>query len=256
MKKINIFCLLFLFLLCFSVSAVKPLPVSTQFGGLEIRGNELGFYPFNSNFTLHFHVYNSSGFVEDQADCTIDIYDSFNSHLYKNVNLTINPGEVDYEVGVNSTVSGELGIKAYKVWCNNSEAGVTDGVFYITRNGDDPFDDNLLRVPVLLVFTYLFIALLLLYISTLFKPREKGDEKLSYLKRVFFYLGIIHIVFVGFVLSVASNCEYGFCSDINRFGPLTQIHASVMAFFFMYVLYVYAFSRVQRTTDKFAGGRK
>lgn len=227
----------------------------TQFGGLEIRGNDISFYPVDSNFTLHFHVYNSSGFVESQADCFIDIYDSLNTHLYQSVNMTINPGEVDYEILINTTISGSLGIKAYKMFCNNSEAGVSDGIFYISRNGDDPFDDNLLRIPILLVFTYLCIALLLLYVSTLFKPREKGDEKLVHLKRVFFYLGIFHIILVGIVLAVASNCESGFCSDINRFGPITEGHAITMGLVFVYVLWTYSISRVQRTTDKFAGGK-
>lgn len=105
------------------------------------------------NFSLHFHVYNSSGSIQTDTDvsyCTIHIYNLTNEHMLKQ-NLTYDGNE--WEIKLNDSLSSNIGYYPYVVWCDGVvEDGYISTTYLITRTGTIK-DDNAS------IFPYIFFLI-------------------------------------------------------------------------------------------------
>lgn len=131
--------LFFFFCLASAVLAAPPF----VFQESDSSGTLTILFPKNENFEedgvidLHFHVFNSTGFVVDNTStrCWIHVYDDFNNHVLKE-ELVYN-NEFDFEAG-NVDVSS-AGLYPYNMWCNSTfgEGGFVGGFFVVTAEGED-----------------------------------------------------------------------------------------------------------------------
>ena len=135
-KKLLLLCLIFVFLLSFVALAAPPFQQSAEVTGNQILISypKTDYFEAQTNFTLHFHVFNSTGFALNttSTSCTIHLYDSMDAHVLK----TIMPfdDEFDYEVRLNTTIISREGIYPYIVQCSNSEqAGFVSGAFEVSN---------------------------------------------------------------------------------------------------------------------------
>ena len=98
---------------------------------------------------------------------------------------------MDYEVSINSSITGSLGAKPWKMYCNNSEAGVADGVFYMTPDGDELVTAGQQNDYIAILLIIFFISFMSIFISNLFT-----SEEFFALKIIFFLWGVIQVILV------------------------------------------------------------
>lgn len=136
MKKIIII-LMFMMILPF-VSA-KTVIETQQSGlsGLFITHPTHLYFPVNTDFELHFHIYNSTGsliILNPGEFCTLHIYNRTGNHVIQE-NLTSDSNNVDY---VSSVLNFDMkGHFSFIVWCETDyEEGFVAQEFSITENGE------------------------------------------------------------------------------------------------------------------------
>jgi hypothetical protein len=121
--------------------AAKPVTQINTGIGLQIMYPGYDSYKVNTNISLHFHVYNSTGTRLENASvlCMFHIYNKTNDrHLFKKFLV---PDDTEHSVDINNTVTQNLGLYTYAVDCVGNttvqkENGFTTGSFEITNDGN------------------------------------------------------------------------------------------------------------------------
>lgn len=100
-------------------------------------------FPVNTDFKLHFHIYNSTGssITLDPGDfCTIHLYNQTNNHIYSE-NLTLDSNNIDYHTSVYNL--DKKGYYSFLVFCDTSnEDGFDANELKITEDGEDHEDKS------------------------------------------------------------------------------------------------------------------
>lgn len=156
-----------LVLLVVSVMAVPPVTqLAGTTGKINIVFPKNNYYPTNSNFTLHFHVFNSTGHVVTDADCLFHMYNGSGSHIVEEY-LGLDSNGVEYRYKIPNDLLKTPGVCTYIVQCNNTyEAGWVSTSFTTNTDGGTPPDDlspltGLIFVPLFFAFLCIAIAFLL-----------------------------------------------------------------------------------------------
>ena len=148
--------------MCTTVMAVPEpkVQINEGVGTLEITYPKVIYYELGQNFTLYYHVFNSTGSMVTNADCMFHLYnDSNGKHLVEQY-LELDGNNMEYEYKVDQALFKDQGTYATIVYCNNSEAGFLSTEFFITKDGQLVPDD--LSIPFAAIIIPLVISLLLM----------------------------------------------------------------------------------------------
>lgn len=194
MKKTPIF-LSLLLLMSLVVFAQPPFQESTSADELTVIFPKGEAVKKDRTGIIHFHVFNSTGYLvpADETTCNIHIYNPSDVHVLQS-NLTANVNNIDLEVNINATVTGETGVYSFIVWCNSTnEAGFISGFFAVTNSGvlDEGAGEKWIAIVLLLIG----FAFGLFFIANNIKSKALYDIKL-----LFFFYSVINIMFLGLSL--------------------------------------------------------
>jgi len=181
-----------LFLIILSSSLVLAIPktqlttLSTTSNFLEVVYPKQEFFPLNTNFSLEFHVFNSSGaLLTTGVNCSIHIYNYTNDHILLK-NLTLDSNNKDFYVNITENLFSKIGRYSYIVYCVNSgEYGFVSNPFYVSEDGRDTSKNYLAFILVLAVCIF---AWAMLNIS------HNLDDEHILLKLLLYFISFISLV--------------------------------------------------------------
>lgn len=154
--------LIILMMCILMISLVVAVPPITQISlatdTLEIAYPKYNYAMQDQDFTLHFHVFNSSDLLNNsQADCFLHLYASYGNHTLKEQADYDAP---DFEVLVGEGNFSDLGVHAYIIYCNTtSQTGFASGNFIVTPKGVELLEGQaILYTGFLILLTSFLIA--------------------------------------------------------------------------------------------------
>lgn len=239
--------LLFFFLIIFSYQIIS-VPAPQALGTLQIIYPKTEFFHYGENSSLNFHAVSALNVPLNVTNfnCQAHIYDAKNNHVMVINSLVNDSNWYDKKIILNSSVYNKLGQHSYNLFCNSSiDSGTISDTFYITRNGEEYKPELLAINNIFLILGFGLIGIFCFWISTMFI--DKGVE---HLKKLFFYLGLVHILIISFVIATTTSCSGGLCGDINRYGVFGETYAYIMVLMLMYVIYSYAIDKVTSITGR------
>lgn len=190
-NKLLIFLLLFLICLpiIFAVQPSTNVQVSLVGETLTIIYPKHPSFVQYTNFTLEFHVFNSTAAIMegDDVDCYIHIHNK-TSNL--EVDEQLAQSDHTWKITVPDKIANFTGIYPYTMHCNGTQNGYVSTTFEITKYGDNP-DGNRQLYFILIIFVICYILLKLFAII---------DEK-HFLLKLLLFLFIIPILIL-----LARNC--------------------------------------------------
>ena len=201
-KNIIIGLMVLLFLLPV-VIGVKPGIQESLDGELVIVVPKNEFFPYNNNFTLHFHLFNSTGYqlLASESSCMIHIYSFTNNHLIEE-SLYNDGNGIDKYIRLNTTIFNTKGLYPYIVACNKTALGVANagyysGAFEIATDslGDVRYDG----------WTALSLLMIAICFLSLFGASMITEKKLDGLKSLLFLYGIAHTFLLSGVVFVITR---------------------------------------------------
>ena len=157
---------------------------------LEIAYPKLEYFESESNFTLHFHVFNSTGFPLNVSTttCTMHLYDSQDAHILKTIMKF--EDEYDYEANINTSIIKKDGAYSYIVQClNDQQGGFVSGSFQVVNQARNKALSNGRILASVIGLGILAFFFLLLAFSL-----DKEDHFLLKLFAVFFSLFAIMLI--------------------------------------------------------------
>lgn len=177
--------MLWLLILVSFVAAVPPFSVvQTASDNLDIAYPKNPAFIQDQSFNLHFHVFNSSGFIlkPNQATCIIHIYNASNNHLLER-NMTGDSNGLEFVVNLNSTHSSRIGSYPYIVQCNTTnEGGFVSTTYEVTANGTYNIE-NSTAIPFMI---YLFGTIAVLFwFGTMLEENDQWQQGIKLLLNLF-----------------------------------------------------------------------
>jgi len=162
----NIFFILSFVIVLLVLPGVLSVPPVTQLTGsddkeLEIIFPKFQYYGDDVLIKLHFHVFNSSGYLmkNDTTSCAFHLYNYTGSHLVKNDSISFDSNQREWQYKVNSDITEQGRDYSYIVWCNNSkQSGWLSTGFEVTNNGYSFQDFSVGAIIGLLGIIALFFA--------------------------------------------------------------------------------------------------
>lgn len=152
-----------LFLIPF-VSAGNPL-VQTSNSGMSIVYTKVSTFKAGINFTMDFHVFNSTNLpvTNTTASCAIHLYNSTGGH-FLNQGIIMGSTGIDWEVPIPALKVGTYG---YIVQCNNTrEGGFASADIFITQNGYETADSGQSLILIAGLLVIIALSFLCFYLST------------------------------------------------------------------------------------------
>jgi len=181
-------------------------PVSSEVGGLDIAYPPIIYYLEDSNLTLNFHVYNSTGFIMNNSDvsCIIDIYNQNGIEIIED-NLTYESDDFYY---VFNYTSLDCCINyQWIVYCNGTEAGYITGGFVVNTIGKDFDNSNNNSIYILFL---LMAGLLISSFGMLLYSKNK------YLKLVYANSASLLLMFTTMFVSWFIRLSYPIATTLNN----------------------------------------
>ena len=120
--------------------AIKPVTQLSTGDGQTIEYPKITHIPYGSDFKLHFHVYNTSGFLKTNTstNCSFHLYDKYGNHIIENEAVEFDSNGVDFKIDLNKSILNYIGEYSYIMGCNCSkEGGFVSVPFAVTRDGRD-----------------------------------------------------------------------------------------------------------------------
>lgn len=244
-------CILFLFSL---VSAVPPFETQVNVGsvGLQIFYPPYNYIPVGQGFNLHIHVSNLSDGKEltnDQANCSIHIYDKTGSHVLE-ANFSKDSNLIDWEIEIEGGNFSEIGVQAFRIFCEDTVGGTVGGVFNVNYLGKAPPEGFDGRFILLLCFILLFVGLAYLqkeinfdkwYQGILKKYNHRNFFRTFISKLGFFFMNNPYSLFymIGlFIMLLMYDVTraYALVSAYNVMEVLVMIYLFAMFFLFIELL--------------------
>lgn len=193
-----------MFLLLIGLITAAPTKKDAQLStgtSLEIAYPKTPAFELNKNFTLHFHVYNSTGSIRHGNkinNCSIHIYNTQNSHIIQQ-NLLLDG--IDYEIKLNSSTFPKAGTYAYLTQCDgiNEDGFVSDSII-ITNTGE--LTDTIGYLYGIAIFLVAFMFFIIYIVKHISDTNEHGEiiQIYTYLKMIL--IGIA--AFTAFMLVLLS----------------------------------------------------
>lgn len=164
LKKIFLNLLFLLLLVSFCYSAPPDFTQESQAGTMNIAHPSFLYYPTNSNLTLHFHAYNSSGYLMTypETGCYLHLYNK-SKHILQ-TELVFDGNLMDYEHKIGNDFFNKTEQVIHMiVWCNNSyESGFATYDFEITKSGKATVENtpNILAIMIIQIALITFFILI------------------------------------------------------------------------------------------------
>lgn len=227
---------LFLLVICPSSLGVKPTQLSTATDGIEIKFPQQEYLKQYRNVQYNFHIFNKSNGMplnENNAFCTLHLYNQTGSHIYIE-NLTTTEHTWDFTGNISGGNFSSTGLYSYIVQCNNSNyGGFVSSAIQVTYTGNPPPTD-FIKVLFILLFVVI-LGIFLFSILLLVQHLEKMDFDLVNITTMF------GIYFISFSLKYF-NLEYMGSAIIDRFadlfiriGALTHIILPLLVFIICFI---------------------
>lgn len=161
-------------------------------------------YEVDSNITMHFHVYNSTGYlVTSGHSCYLHVYDNLDRHLFQR-ELTVSGN--DYETYLDNL--SRRGEYPYVAWCNGTQAGYSAASFVVTETGETESYDWQIGIAMLVIGVLGFLVVMSMVI-------DKSN--------IFMRVAKMFFIMVSFFLTIAiMNLARGFALTNNAPGYITQ----------------------------------
>lgn len=237
------FLFFFVSLFCIAPALAAPPFVTSS---ATPDSNLIILYPLYSSFKvdetikLHFHVYNKTGFLQNNASivCQYHRYSKNGSHFMKNTSLTFDG--VEWENVIPASANNETGTFVYLTWCNDStRAGFIESSFTITNDGQEK---SLTSTTLASVFTLLpmFFMLLLLISTMMMGPDHTILKFTSFLLVPVTFFVSLHFGLISLIRF------YDVPALAELVGTTTYWIAWVLGVFITYVL-IYFFYKVVKT---------
>lgn len=191
-KSLWIFAILFSMVL---VSAVSPFTPQATETGIVIAYPKYEYVQQNTDFTLHFHAFNSTDYLTNvTTSCILHIYSITGDHIAEE-NATFDP-PYDFEVEVIGNFTN-TGTHAYIISCDNgAEVGFASGSFEVLPNG------LYLEQTDVILFYGAIIVLTLFLIGSLLCLASWNN----YIARfVFYWISHLLIILISFSIWQVSN---------------------------------------------------
>lgn len=224
---------LFVLLLITPIITAQPsflTQSSTSSTGLNIIYPKLYSFVLNENFTLYFHVTNSSGFLIKDADCKFHLYNTTNlEHLHEDY---LNFSDEDYFFETGYSTFKKVGVYPYNIFCNNSmESGYLSSEIIISRDGSLSPED-LTPYSALILAPVLF-GIICIIGSFLF--REQNWQ----IGIMLFILGFFSFILsLLFGLSVLSEFYY-YDYFVNMLALSAYSYGVLLAFIVLYFAFIF-----------------
>lgn len=232
-KSISIFVL---FILSLSiVIAVPPFLTQSSTGSGEIQIEYPKISTFrDTNTTLNFHVYNSTGFLltNKTTDCYFHLYNDTGNHVLNAIGKMYFDNVYDYEVKIGDDLMTYGQEYSYIVQCNNTqESGFISANIFIS-NLNSPITDG---YWLLMLIPFLFGLVCLFGAATL------GEDH-TVLKIFLFLLSLIcsfAVSWIGSLILYQDNAN--FAEMFDALGLFTKVSGlvlfAILIYFLMYLFY-------------------
>lgn len=202
---------------------------------LNIVYPKIEYIPLNSIISLHFHVYNSSGFLlkNDTVDCEIHVYNSTGNHIQED-NLSFDSNEVDFYIQLNETIVNNEGKYSYIIHCNNSEAGFISTNFEIRKNDrNNPFEMTYL---IALLSLLIFVGFIMFFFKHI-QLKEHWFLKI-FLQFIILFMGFVSL-FIGYMALIDTG--------INAMLQLGGIYIFLIFTILIVLIFYFIYYMVERS---------
>lgn len=233
MKKINNWILYFFLFISIlpSVYSVPNFIYQTNPGeiGLQISIPNNIYFEYGQNFTIFYHVYNSTGHQVIDADCLFHMYnDSNNEHLYEEY---LSKDSTDYFIEIDSNLIKDYGTYSILNDCNNSyAAGFISSEIFINQNGE-PYPEDLTPIGITIILP-LFLGLIFVVGAVVL------ESKMWPIKWFLLFLSVVTF-YMSSYLSYITILQY-YVFDLFSDGVVFNIELiSVMLFILLSAVAVY-----------------
>lgn len=156
-NALRMMAILFLIIILLVTPILADPPFITQeaeAGGLDITFPTGTFFKPGQNFTISYHVFNTTGSLITDADCLFHMYNSTdNLHIYEEY---LNTSDEDYEIIIDGAKTLVPGTYPVLLSCNTTTlAGFASSAIYITPLGES-FPDDLSPLAVIILVPLIF----------------------------------------------------------------------------------------------------
>jgi hypothetical protein len=241
MKKYEV--IFFVFLVCiFSSIAAPPfITQSASSGQLQIEYPKIAYFR-NTNITLNFHVYNSTGYILNNktTDCYFHLYNNTGNHVLNGQIRMYFDNSFDYEEKIGSDLISYGQVYSYVVQCNNTqEAGFVSANFYV----------NNLNSPITTGYWLLLLVPFLFALLCMFGAATLGDQHAP-LRIFLFLLSIISCFATCWIATlILYQDNANFVEMIDALGLFTKI---IGFMFFVILIYfiIYLFVKMVQASNQ------
>jgi len=224
------FLLIFLVMIMSVTSVYSASPhiqetIYTNSPQLEIIYPKFESFPSGQNLNLHFHIFNSSGYImkNDTTSCVFHLYNQTGHHVLER-NLSFDSNGIDFYVQINTSILDQKDYYSYIVQCeSDQEAGYLSTDFLIS-SGFERYNERIIAF----VLAVCFLSFFFLY----FAFNLDKDHFLIKLLAVFFSLSNLILIPTVFISGLESTARIFFNIPLS-FVVLFAIY------FFVYISWYY-----------------
>jgi len=215
--------------------ADPPFQQSFEEAGISIDYPKNDYFLQGREIELHFHVFNSTGYILDNTttSCLIHIYNETGDHVVEE-NLLMDSNGIDFYYLLPSTMTQERKDYAYILHCNNSkQAGWISTTFTIGRG--DYNESNIGGMPLAIIIAIpLIIGIFFLLVSFNLGEEHTGLKLVLMLGSFMPFFASMHMAMLTLIR------YYEFTALEELIGTTTYWLGAVLAVLFFYLL-VYIF---------------
>lgn len=162
---------LFIFvILCSTLATAQPSPIFQSTGSLSIEYSKIQYIPINTNHTFHFHVFNTTNFIDNSsAQCGFTLVQPNGEVVYKNENMPYyENSENEWEITLDKNNFTSLGQYSVAAECNTStQVGASSYGIEVNKLGDDLTNSQaLFYIAILFTVLLLFGFFLTIFLMT------------------------------------------------------------------------------------------
>lgn len=165
-----------LVLLAFSVVAPKPVTTTQVSGELVIQAINNEFFVKGIESKLHWHTFNSTGYIKTNSsvNCTIHIYNNSGNHILAQQAI-YDSNSIDFYVTLTTNLTNTINVYPYTIWCVdtiNKQAGFIASE-YLIANNTYAYD---IYKPIAYLFLILIVIFALFKFSSELKDESEENE--------------------------------------------------------------------------------
>lgn len=243
-KQLILLILVLTFMVTTFATAQPPFQASEPLTGqLIIIYPKFDYYP-DVPITPHIHLFNSTGFVVTDAECTLHIYNNTGNHVFEG-NFALDSNNVDYTINISDPDNIYFKLHdwySFTVYCNNSyEGGFLSSSFQVTQDGEQsvPQNEGLFYLPI--AYMLFIIALLIIYQNM---PQEHIFIKML----IIILIPALLVGVTGFSLKLAAS--YTGASMVLWFYKFSNWFSYIYGFYFIIAIYLSLIKHYKKKKNK------